>query len=126
VINETSTELYMIKSDSLSIFIKNKQKFITEIIDDYDIKKEIVEIKENEEISNISGAYMKSNKRSIKNNIKQDIYNNLKPGEPESFTWCDCHMLQSYVGINPSGCFNRHHDIPKKFSHVPYHLLGRY
>jgi hypothetical protein len=97
----------MNKSSSLSISINGTQEFITEIIAEYDIKKEI------DEFNNIE----------IKpSDTDESSRYSLKKRRPKYFTWCNCHQLQSYVGINPKQCFNRHHVIPQKYIYKPHDL----
>jgi hypothetical protein len=86
----------MSKSPSLSISIKDIREFITEIIADYDIKKEIDEI---------SNSIVINQLKLIDESSRYPI----KKRRSKYFTWCDCHQLQSYIGINPQQCFNRHH-----------------
>jgi hypothetical protein len=100
---------WMSKSSSLSIYIKDTHEFITEIIAEYDIKKEIAE----------------SNNLKIKpsDTDKFSRYPEKKI-QPKYFTWCNCHQIQSYVNINPQQCFNLHHDIPQKYMHNPHDLVN--
>jgi hypothetical protein len=97
----------MNKSSSLSISINDIHEFITEIIAEYDIKKEINEFN-NIEI-NPSDTH-ESSRYPLKR-------------RPKYFTWCNCHKLQSYVGINPQQCFNRRHVIPQKYKYKPHDLI---
>ena len=98
----------MYKSASLSISINDTREFITEIIAEYDIKKEIYEFN-NMEINT--------------SNTGESSRYPTKKRQPKYFTWCNCHQLQSYVDINPRQCFNRHHDIPKKYRYKPRDLI---
>ena len=106
------SELEMIKLHHLSISVKETSDFITEIIANYDIKKEI------NKISN-GNTYMKV--KQLDNTNKSVIHK--KKNTPTYFTWCKCHLLQSFIDVKPNYCFNKNHKIPKKYRDTLRNIL---
>jgi hypothetical protein len=100
----------------LTISIKNKREYITEVMLEYNIEEEIKEIDRITDDFDMTSTQVDG---ADGNTVKFP----KKKRQPAHFKWCSCHQLQSYVGVNLERCF-ANHVIPQKYRNNPNSLLG--